>query len=105
MHSFLNVTGGGAADPDVWITAVKKQDGAGNEGLAVRLFGVSATDQEGVTLSLNVGSQLAGAATTDLIELNPVPLPGIAGQATVSLDVGHWAIETLALDVDVSHVA
>lgn len=104
VHSFLNVSAASASSsppPDVWVTAVKKQDGPGVEGLAVRLFGVSAADQAAVTLALGVGAPLAGAAATDLIELNPSPLPGVAGGTTVALDVGHWAIETLVLDVDV----
>ena len=97
VHSFLNVSAASPSSPppDVWVTAIKKQDGPGAEGLAVRLFGVSAADQAAVTLALSVGAPLAGAAATDLIELNPAPLPGVAGGTTVALDVGHWAIETL----------
>ena len=108
VHSFLNVSAPlssvsqaqeATASADIWVTAVKKQDGDGNVGLAVRLFGVNSLDQPNVTLQLNVGSTLAGASTSDLIELNPVPIPGIAGGTTVSLDVGYWSIETLILDI------
>jgi alpha-mannosidase len=103
IHSFCNVSAASpsAPVPDVWITAVKKEDGEGTGGLALRLFGVSAIDQQNVTIQLNVGTTLTGASATDLIEMHPSPLPGVAGGNTVSLDVGHWSIETLVLGVDV----
>lgn len=100
-HSFLNVTTARGAEADVWITAAKKEDGDGKEGLAVRLFGVTQLDQPGVILQLGVQALLAGASNTDLIEMNPVPIQGVAGGSSVTLDVGHWAIETIVLNADI----
>jgi hypothetical protein len=85
---------------NVWVTAVKKEDGAANAGVAVRLFGVGPAAQPDVAVTLDTpGAVLSRALRTNLIELDGVVVPGAAGGTNVTLDVGAWAIETMVLHV------
>ncbi len=97
--SLLNVSGDGGG---AWVTAVKKQEDGVNEarrGLVVRLFNVDGIDRN-VTVTLATGVALKGVATVDLIERNAVELPGWDGRSNAfELPVGHWAVETVLLDV------
>lgn len=103
----------GSEQPGAWVTALKKQDnGAGGlarSGVAVRVFNVDGTDRPQTALRLDLPSppgapprSLAGAALTNLIELEPREIPGAAGTALASVPLSHWAIETAVLDLDMS---
>jgi alpha-mannosidase len=99
-HAFLNLTSStGQADPDVWVTAAKKEDGAGRDGVIVRVVGIAAEDLGAVGVHLNLFRPLTGAATTNLIELEPQEIPGAAGRDGIDVVVGKWSIETVRLDV------
>ena len=95
--SLLGVSGDAGGS---WVTAAKKQDDGVAEargGLVVRLFNVDGVDRN-VTITLAAGA-LAGVDAVDLIERNAVALPGWAGGNSFQLALGHWAVETLLLDV------
>jgi hypothetical protein len=94
--SFLNVSAS-SGSAEAWVTAAKKEDGAGRNGLVVRLFSVSPVDAQ-VRLN-SAWSLLGGAQTTNLIELDARDIPGTVGASGVDLQLGHWAIETLRLAV------
>ena len=95
-HSFINVTAaGGGGEAEAWVTAVKKEDSGA--GLIVRAFSTSAQDASVVIASAWPLAQ--GAARTNLIEGEPVDIPGTVGAGQVELPLGHWAIETIKLGV------
>ena len=90
-QSFVNASG------EVWVTAVKKEDGVGRDGLIVRLFAV-APDEAAVRIAC-AWTLAGGAATTNLIELDAVDVPGSRGASAVDVQLGGFAIETLRLGV------
>ena len=76
---------------------MKKEDVA--SGVVVRMFGVTDADQGKVCVGLNVARPLKSAALTNLIELDPQEIPGVAGGNQACLNVGMWSIETMKMDV------
>ena len=105
--SFLTVSEGSASLPDrgggmvdAWVTAVKKQDGAAERGLVVRLFAVSDTDLAAGVRLASPWPLVGGAQRTNLIELDRSDIPGVAANDTAfTVPLGRWSIETFRLGV------
>jgi len=75
---------------NVMISAIKKWDDA--EGVVVRLYEAEGKD---TPVTLRVFTPIEAAFRTDLIEEGAVEIP--AGKQSLSIDVGHHAIETILL--------
>ena len=112
LVSVIDDANGGAEDPGSWLTALKKQDDGVTEArsnVVARVFNVDGVDRPSLKLRVDfpvpgdagAGRMLAAAARTNLIELEPEELPGVAGTRFAPVPLGHWAIETLSLDFGV----
>lgn len=101
-HSFLNVTVSPSSDIDadaIWVTAVKKEDGVSNNGLIIRMVGISSMDQMNVNVQTGLMTDITGAYATNLIELDPQEM--VVGETGTNfpLNLTHWSIETMRVDV------
>jgi hypothetical protein len=98
---FFSVSPGGRGrSAEAWVTAVKKQDGEGRLGLVARLFAVSDADLAGGVHIASSWPLVGGAQHTNLIELEPRDIPGVAVNDTgFDVPLGAWAIETFRLGV------
>ena len=117
LASVVDGAKGDAEDAGSWLTALKKQDdgpgpGAARSQVVARLFNVDGADRPALKLRVDFPAApggggggagatrlLAGAARTNLIELEPEELPGAAGTRFAPVPLGHWGIETLSLDL------
>ena len=111
LLSVVDNARGGAEDAGSWVTALKKQDDGVSEArsnVIARVFNVDGVDRPEVSLRVDfpvpddnsgAGRLLTAAARTNLIELEPEELPGAAGTRFAAAPLGHWAIETLSLDL------
>jgi len=93
VHSFMNVS-----SADTWITTVKKEDGATNNGVITRLFSVTPEEQSEITVTFDVYRSLTGAAFTNLIELEPQDIEHYMNNS-ITFPLSHWSIETFRLNV------
>jgi len=96
--SLLNVT-----SDRVWVTALKKELGVNKTGVILRLFDVcghsDAGPAPGAAVGVSLGTRVTGLAHTDIVELNPQPLPTPVPGEALALHVGRCSIETYRLDV------
>jgi len=77
-----------------YIAQIKKAED--DDGIIVRIVEGEGKDTK-AELKVNPMFKIVSAYETDLIELNPKPLK--AGQSSLSLDVGHYEIRTIKLNL------
>lgn len=90
--SFLSV--GGNLE-NIWVTAVKKEDGDKKSKLIVRLFDTFGIDSN-ISLSVNIGRP-RNFMSTNIIEQ---PFSPIRPVNVSSFEISHWSIETYSLDIN-----
>ena len=89
----------------VWVTALKKEQGANKTGLVLRLFDVCGHADPGpaagsrVEVGMDARAPVQALAHTDIVELNAAPLPAPPAGGPLSLGVGRCSIETFRVDV------
>lgn len=78
----------------VYLGSIKRAEDDGD--LVLRLV-EAAGKNEAATLKLGLGFKIISAVETDLLELNPRPLP--AGASSLRLELGPWEVRTVKLKI------